>query len=49
MAFSVLMVGFCVYGGMVKFRGGVAHYLTRRYMPDEESLKIQGNNLGVQR
>ncbi|TOA86453.1 hypothetical protein CGK17_22835 [Vibrio parahaemolyticus] len=21
-----------VYGGMVKFRGGVAHYLTRRYV-----------------
>ncbi|MCV6022347.1 hypothetical protein OFO93_38175, partial [Escherichia coli] len=28
-AFSV-QVEFCVYGGMVKFRGGVAHYLTRR-------------------
>ncbi|PTP93197.1 hypothetical protein CWO28_24135 [Vibrio splendidus] len=28
--FSVLIVGFCVYGGMIAFRGGVAHYLTRR-------------------
>ncbi|TOM09030.1 hypothetical protein CGH83_22975 [Vibrio parahaemolyticus] len=30
-AFLVL-VGFSVYGGMVKFSGSVAHYLTRRYV-----------------
>ncbi len=29
-AFLVL-VGFSVYDGMVKFSGSVAHYLTRRY------------------
>ncbi len=27
-------VGFRVYGGMVRFRGGVAHTLMRRYMPE---------------
>ncbi|EKY30942.1 hypothetical protein OSU_3447 [Vibrio cholerae PS15] len=31
-AFLVL-VGFSVYDGMVKFSGSVAHYLTRRYTP----------------
>lgn len=26
------IVGLCVYGGMVGFRGSVAHTLMRRYM-----------------
>ncbi|MCU8435124.1 hypothetical protein M2G68_21685, partial [Vibrio vulnificus] len=26
------IVGFCVYGGMVKFRGSVAHTLMWRYV-----------------
>ncbi len=30
LAFSVLIVGLCVYGGMVKFRGSVAHTLIGR-------------------
>ncbi len=28
-------VGFRVYGGMVRFRGGVAHTLMRRYTQSE--------------
>lgn len=32
----------CVYGGMVRFRGGVAHYLTRRYML---SRKVGGSRV----
>lgn len=32
LAVSVLIVGFCVYGGMVTFLGGVAHTLMRRYV-----------------
>ncbi len=28
------IVGFCVYGGMVKFSGSVAHTLMRRYVPE---------------
>ncbi len=35
LAFSVFVVGFCVCSGMVRFRGGVAHYLTRRYINGE--------------
>lgn len=31
LAFSVLIVGFCVYGGMVESRVSVAHTLMRRY------------------
>ncbi len=27
-----VIVGFFVYGGMVRFRGSVAHTLMRRYM-----------------
>lgn len=31
LAFSVLIVGFCVYGDMVESRVSVAHTLMRRY------------------
>ncbi|EGR0233555.1 hypothetical protein FMH17_21600, partial [Vibrio vulnificus] len=31
------IVGFCVYGGMVKFRGSVAHTLMRRYNTESTS------------
>ena len=43
------IVGFSVYGGLVKFCGSVAHTLMRRYTLYEESLKIQVNNLRFQR
>ncbi|RBM24819.1 hypothetical protein DLR61_18705 [Vibrio tarriae] len=36
MAFLVLD-GFSVYSGMVKFSGSVAHYLTRRYNTESTS------------
>ncbi len=32
MAFLIPSLGFCVYGGMVKFRGSAAHTLMRRYV-----------------
>lgn len=35
LAFSVLIVGFCVYGGMVESRVSVAHTLMRRYTKGE--------------
>ncbi|EHZ7124114.1 DUF3265 domain-containing protein [Vibrio vulnificus] len=40
---------FCGESGVRKVGLGGTHPLTQRYMPDEESLKIQVNNLGVQR
>ncbi len=30
LAVLALIIGFCVYGGMVRFRGSVAHTLMRR-------------------
>ncbi len=31
LAFFCVIVGLCVYGGKVEFRGSVAHTLMRRY------------------
>ncbi len=37
LAFFGAIVGFCVYGGKVKFRGSVAHTLMRRYTIKERN------------
>ncbi|RZQ72556.1 DUF3265 domain-containing protein [Vibrio vulnificus] len=40
-------VSFGGESGLRKLGLGGTHPLTQRYMPDEESLKIQVNSLGV--